>query len=313
MLQSIINPMESSSCCLFVVLDHYDDRRHLHLLTMATEVLKVTESSQSYDSVSGTTNDTIVGLMDFTLLDHNATDNEIQTFCDKANIVQPAAVCVFAEHVALAKSMLNDNIPVAAVCGGFPSADLNVISVTESIEVALTSGADEIDIVLEPREDGSPPGKDEEEYLTVVRKVCHSKILKVIIETPLLSPEIIRKTSLLALSSGADFIKSCTGKRGSCSVEDAVIMSQCLQAFEESTGEKRGVKVSGGVQTRAQAMALLSAIIAQHSSLMHAGDGTISRYDSDRIRIGASSLLKNLMPQVYVDQPLGDLTSETSY
>jgi deoxyribose-phosphate aldolase len=233
----------------------------------------------------------IVGLMDFTLLDVNATHAELHDFCYKANVAKPAAICVFAKHVRMVKGLLGEGILVAAVCGGFPIGSSDSTEVVQSIQLAISSGADEIDCVLEPRQTSDFPGPSEETMLKAIRSACGSLTLKVILETPLLDEQAIRETSLMALSAGADFIKSCTGKRGGCSHDAARVMASELQAFETLCGNKRGIKISGGIQTKEQAMELLAVIQTEYP--------TLTGHDRNRIRIGASSLMKNLMPQLY--------------
>lgn len=253
------------------------------------------------------TSDSIVGLMDFTLLDHSATEEELRSFVDKANIAKPAAVCVFSEQVQMVKSWLHDGISVAAVCGGFPIGSSDSTEVTQSIDIAAKGGADEIDIVLEPQQTtGDTSGPSQEEnllFLRECRNACASLTLKVILETPLLNEELIRQSSQLALSTGADFIKSCTGKRGGCSAEAARCMSDELRIYEETTDQKRGIKLSGGIQNKEQALELLSVVISQHPTILcsrpDGSSGTFSRRDSKRIRIGASALMKALIPELY--------------
>lgn len=246
--------------------------------------------------------DSIAGLMDFTLLDHNATEDALQQFCTIANIAKPAAICVFSEHVVLVRGWVKGGIRVAAVCGGFPVGSSEPGDVVESIRVAAAGGVDEIDIVLEPNDSSDYPGAQERDLLEACKAACGSLVLKVIIETPLLNEEQTRLACQMALSSGADFIKSCTGKRGGCSLDAARIMSLELRKFEESSGEKRGIKVSGGIQTKDQALKLLSVIADTYPEILSSVGGQFSREDGGRVRIGASSLLKDLLPHLYTQQ-----------
>lgn len=270
------------------------------------------------DTDTDTATDAIVGLMDFTLLDHSATDDQLRVFCERASSARPAAVCVFSEHVAKVKSWLSateeecgsGRVALAAVCGGFPIGSSNISEVVESISEAVTGGADEIDIVLEPRVPSARPGIPEAEFLTACREACQSLVLKVILETPLLSEEVTRFASELSLSNGADFIKSCTGKRGGCSLDAARVMATELKKFEMSTGNKRGIKISGGIQTKKQAIEMLALIVESHPSILSGDDMQYCRQDRERIRIGASSLMKDLLPQLYEEaQPLSDNTT----
>lgn len=250
--------------------------------------------------------DSLVGLMDFTLLDLNATTQELQSFCDKANIAKPAAICVFSEQVSVVKGFLEEGILIAAVCGSFPIGSVNregQDEVVRSIECAKKAGADEIDAVLEPRDCADFPGPVETEWLTAVRSTCGSLTLKVILETPLLSEAAVSRVSQFTLAGGADFLKSCTGKRGECTHTAARVMARELRMFEECTGEKRGIKISGGVQTKQQAAELLGEIVSTFPAVLCSKAGGVSRQDCTRIRVGASSLMKNLAPHLYSSQP----------
>ena len=112
-----------------------------------------------------------------------------------------------------------------------------------------------------------------------------NKILKVIIETPLLDGHSIRATSRLAMASGADFVKTCTGKRGDCTDEDARILSMEANRHFVTTGERKGVKISGGIRKTEDARRMLS--IMQKEG--------ISTGNLNESRIGASSLLDDLI------------------
>lgn len=237
--------------------------------------------------------DSIASLMDFTLLDHNATEETLQQFCAKANIARPAAICVFSEHVVLVKGWLQEGIRVTAVCGGFPVGSSDSSEVVEAINIAASCGVDEIDIVLEPKDALDFPGAQERDLLVACRAACGPLVLKVIIETPMLNEDQTRAACQIALSSGADFIKSCTGKRGGCSLDAVRVMSSELKKFEESSGEKRGIKISGGIQTKDQALNLLSIIAESYPEILTSPGTQFSRADGGRVRIGASSLLKD--------------------
>ena len=112
----------------------------------------------------------------------------------------------------------------------------------------LMRGADEIDCVLEPRLHDGFPGESELALLLAMREASRDKILKVIIETPLLDEHSIRATSRLAMASGVDFVKTCTGKRGDCTDEDARILSMEANRHLVTMGERKGVKISGGIR-----------------------------------------------------------------
>ena len=98
-------------------------------------------------------NNDIIRLTDYTLLDKEENEHEMRKFLTKAKKYNPAAVCLFVKDIQLAKEILGSNIPIAAVVGGFPKGDEDCDEIRKEISNAITLGADEIDIVLEPRDD----------------------------------------------------------------------------------------------------------------------------------------------------------------
>jgi deoxyribose-phosphate aldolase len=227
----------------------------------------------------------MLDLLDLTLLDHAASRAELDALCERANEHRPAAVCVFSEHVAHVRSRLDDGIPVAAVAAGFPVGESDPDAASEAIHAAVLAGAAEIDCVLEPREDEDFPGEPELAMLIAMREASSGCVLKVIIETPLLDERSMRATARMALAAGADFVKSCTGKRGGCSDEAAGILAFEVMRHGVTMGSRRGIKLSGGIRTLSDVERILGSVENE--------DPTIK--GSDRLRIGASSLLDELV------------------
>ena len=227
----------------------------------------------------------VLDLLDLTLLDHNASEAVLDALCERANEHCPAAVCVFSEHVAHVRSRLDSGIPVAAVAAGFPVGESDPAAASEAIHAAVLAGAAEIDCVLEPREDEDFPGEPDLAMLIAMREASAGCALKVIIETPLLDERSMRGTARMALAAGADFVKSCTGKRGGCSDEAAGILAFEVMRHGVTMGSRRGIKLSGGIRTLSDVERILGSVENE--------DPTIK--GSDRLRIGASSLLDELV------------------
>ena len=227
----------------------------------------------------------VLDLLDLTLLDHDASEVDLDMLCEKANEHFPAAICVFTEHVAYVKSRLNDGILVAAVAAGFPVGERDSTAAAVAIRAAVQAGADEIDCVLEPREDEDFPGEPELAMLIAMREASAGCVLKVIIETPLLDERSMRATARMTLASGADFVKSCTGKRGGCSNEAAEILAFEIMRHGITMGSRPGVKLSGGISTFEDVERLLKLVNFEDPSI----EGP------ERLRIGASSLLDELI------------------
>ena len=227
----------------------------------------------------------ILELLDLTLLDRDAGDEDLEELCEKANRFRPAAVCVFSEHAPYVGSRLDDGVALAVVAAGFPIGSESPEEIANKIKEAVSLGAEEIDCVLEPRDGADFPDERELAKLIAMREASQGCRLKVIVEAPLIDERRLRAVTRMALASGADFVKTCTGKRGACSGEAARMISaevhrHCL-SFEGSPG----VKLSGGIGSKEEAERLISMVIEQ--------DGSIS--GRDRLRIGASSLLEELI------------------
>jgi deoxyribose-phosphate aldolase len=94
----------------------------------------------------------VIKFIDYTLLDPQTQDQEIEEFCNKAKTYLPAAICIFPEKIRVAKKILGSEIPVAAVVGSFPVGSNDCDEIKREIISAINLGADEIDIVIEPRD-----------------------------------------------------------------------------------------------------------------------------------------------------------------
>ena len=227
----------------------------------------------------------ILDLIDLTLLDEDAEEGDLVELCDLANEHGVAAVCVFPLHCGFVREHLDQRIPVAVVAGGFPEGFQSPDEISNAVRGALENGADEIDCVLEPRDVDSFPGEIELAKLIAMREASSGRVLKVILESPLLEERELRAVARMALSVGADFVKSCTGKRGSCTDEHAEILADEVSRHCLSFEGTPGVKLSGGISRRGDAERLVGLVMARDGSISGAG----------RLRIGASSLVDGIV------------------
>jgi len=227
----------------------------------------------------------VIKFIDYTLLDHYISDKEVEDFCNKARSYSPAAICIFPEKIHIAKKILGTEIPIAAVVGSFPVGSNDCNDIKREIISAINLGADEIDIVIEPREEDNYPNEKELEKLILMRNISRGKILKVIIETPLLNERKIRAITRMALAVGVDFVKTCTGKRGSCSADDVKIISYELMRHELTFNEKLGMKISGGIKDKTTIMEFIDIINKEDKNIII----------EKRFRVGASSLIDKLL------------------
>lgn len=178
--------------------------------------------------------------VDHTLLAQIATWQEIKQICEDAMTYQTASICIPPSFVKQAKEYVGDRMAVCTVIG-FPNG-YNTTEVKKAeTEDAIQKGADEIDMVInlgwvkEQRFDLI------EEEIRVLKEACGEKILKVIIETCLLSEEEKIKMCEVVTKAGADFIKTSTGfSTGGATLED-------IELFAKHVGSGVQIKAAGGI------------------------------------------------------------------
>jgi deoxyribose-phosphate aldolase len=208
---------------------------------------------------------TILGLMDLTTLDGTDHEEKVNQLCRKAislrdsgiGVSSTAAVCVYPVFVATAvKTLEGTGVKVAAVAGGFPSGQMPVHLRVAEVEWAVQQGANEIDMVISRGRMISGDYAFVEKEVAMHKKACGDAHLKVILETgELLQPDLIRKASEIAIASGADFIKTSTGKiQPAATPEASWIMLHAIQSHHITTGNKIGFKPAGGIATAEDAI-----------------------------------------------------------
>ena len=194
--------------------------------------------------------------IEHTLLKQDATKSELVKLLDEAREYNFLGVCVNPVNVAFAHNYLKETDVKIVTVIGFPLGQSTTESkVLETID-AVKNGADEIDMVI-----NSGKLKDGEfDYIindiSSVKAACQGKVLKVILETDLLSSEEIKTASELCIKGGADFVKTSTGfvKNGvGAKVEDVKLM------YETVKDAGLGVKASGGVRDKEAALAMIEA------------------------------------------------------
>ena len=238
--------------------------------------------------------------IDLTTLEGKDSRGRVRSLCAKAvnprpgwpNVPSVAAVCVYPNLVPVAKQALSGtSVKVASVATAFPSGLSSLDVKLADTAAALESGADEIDMVIDR---GAFLSGDEGTVFAeigAVKQLCGNAHLKVILETGELGTyDNIRRASDLALEAGADVIKTSTGKVGTnATFPTALVMCEAIRDFARRTGERRGLKVAGGVRNTKQALTYL--VIVKETL----GDAWLT---PDRFRIGASSLLDDLLMQL---------------
>ena len=245
--------------------------------------------------------DLAIRCMDLTTLEGKDSEGRVRSLCAKAMTPRPgypgvpsvAAVCVYPNLVAVAKDALRGStVKVASVATAFPAGLADLAIKLADTEQAITAGADEIYMVIDRGAFLSGRERQVFDEIVAVKAVCGTRAhLKVILETGELgSYENTRRASDLALEAGADTIKTSTGKVGTnATFPTALLMCEAIRDFARRTGQRRGLKVAGGVRTTKQALTYL---VIVNETL---GPQWL---DPDLFRIGASTLLDDLLMQL---------------
>ncbi len=182
----------------------------------------------------------ILSKVDHTLLSQNATWEEIKAICDDGMEYETASVCIPASYVKQAKEYVSDKLAICTVIG-FPNGYSTTATKVFETADAVKNGADEIDMVINV---GWLKDKKYNEILdeiNAIKDACNGKILKVIIETCLLTDEEKIKMCEIVSVSNADFIKTSTGfSTGGATKED-------IELFAKHTTNGKKIKAAGGI------------------------------------------------------------------
>lgn len=190
--------------------------------------------------------------IDHTLLKPEATDKEIEKLCNEALQYRFASVCVLPIWAKLAYSLLRDRCKVCSVVGFPLGGNATQIKAQEAAQL-VQNGAAEIDMVLSIGLLKSGQWADVGQDIEAVVKASQPAIVKVILETCLLSDEEKRIACRLSLEAGAHFVKTSTGfSKAGATLHDIALM-------RETVGSSFGVKASGGIRDRATALAMIDA------------------------------------------------------
>ena len=243
---------------------------------------------------------TIYGCLDLTTL--KCTDNaesvlklteKVNEFDDKhPDLGNVAAICVYPNFASIVSQSLEaESVEVACVSGGFPSSQtFTEVKIAETA-LALQDGATEIDIVINVGKLLSGDYESMCDEIQELKDLCGERKLKVILETGALkTAENIKKTAILSIYSGADFIKTSTGKESPAATpEAAYVMCSTIKEYYEKTGRKIGFKAAGGIATIDDALLYYSIV-----------EEVLGKewLNSKLFRIGASRLADTLADEI---------------
>ncbi|MEL6233615.1 MAG: deoxyribose-phosphate aldolase [Pseudomonadota bacterium] len=229
---------------------------------------------------------TALACLDLTNLNDDCTEADIEALCDRARSPHGpvAAICIWPRFVAHAHDQLVGGAVRIATVVNFPAGDAPAGEVMQATREAVADGADEIDMVIPWR--GLIEGSEEPVRTLVarVKEAAGGATVKAILETGMLTDDdLIRRAAHLAISGGADFIKTSTGKVPvNASLRAARIMLEEIAAAEDPVG----LKPSGGIRSTGDAAAYLE--LAEE--VMGAGWPSPTRF-----RFGASGLYDALI------------------
>lgn len=192
-------------------------------------------------------------LFDHTILKADATKAEVEKICREAKEHGFMSVCVNGYYTPLAAELLADSEVKVCTVVGFPLGQMSTKAKAEETRLAVADGAEEIDMVI------NVGALKDREYETVkqdiqeVKTACKTALLKVIIETCLLTEEEKIKACELSMEAGADFVKTSTGfSTAGAKAEDVALMRRTV-------GETMGVKAAGGIRNKENAEKMVQA------------------------------------------------------
>lgn len=202
---------------------------------------------------SGWTRAEVAARVDHTILRPEATRAEVEAVAVAAVELGCASVCVQPNMVHFVRGVVGERLPVCSVVG-FPHGASPSRVVADEAAAVVALGASEVDVVadLAAIADGDLPAMAA--ALAEVRGAVPDVVLKVILESALWSPVVLRTACESAIDAGADFVKTSTGfhPAGGATVDD-------VAAMRSAVGLRARVKASGGIRTAADAMAMLDA------------------------------------------------------
>ncbi len=249
--------------------------------------------------------DLAIRVMDLTTLEGADTPGKVAALSSKgirpdpsdAGVPSVAAICVYPNLVPYAlERTTGTSVKVASVATAFPSGQSSLAVKLEETREVVAMGVHEVDMVIDRGAFLSGQYAKVYDEIVRVKELCAGKAhLKVIIETGELGTyDNIRRASLLAIAGGADFIKTSTGKAATnATLPVALCMLEVIRDVHEETGRVVGMKVAGGVRQAKQAVQYL---VQVHETL------GVAWLTPDRYRIGASTLLNDVLMQLRKEQ-----------
>jgi deoxyribose-phosphate aldolase len=234
--------------------------------------------------------------IDLTTLSTSDSEHSVAEFTKRVNDFEAnypqyknvAAICVYSNFAEVVRANLEVSEVDVAVCSAcFPSSQAHLETKIAETALAVADGADEVDVVLNVGYYLDGAYEELSDEISELKHATHGRILKVILETGLLKTvDNIKRASILAMYSGADFIKTSTGKiYPGASLDAAYVMCKCIKEYYDKFGTVIGFKAAGGIRTTEDAVKYYTIV----KEVL--GEQWLT---NEHFRIGASSLAGNL-------------------
>lgn len=238
----------------------------------------------------------LLNTVDLTTLSITDSERSVAAFTQKVNDYwrnypdrkNVAGVCVYSNFAQVVRANLEvSDVDVVVCSASFPASQAHLETKIAETALAVADGADEVDIVINMGYFLDEAYEELCDEISEIKHACHGRMLKVILETGCLETAAnIKKASILAMYSGADFIKTSTGKiYPGASLEAAWVMCQCIKEYYEKHGVMVGFKAAGGIRTTDDAVkyyTIVKEVLGE------------KWLDNRYFRIGASSLANTL-------------------
>jgi deoxyribose-phosphate aldolase len=246
--------------------------------------------------------------MDLTTLSGDDTDERVRRLCAKGRQpiqrelakrleiedlnIQVAAICVYHRFVETARRALEgSNVRVAAVSTGFPAGLSALSERIAEIHRSVEAGAQEIDVVITRAHVFGGRWQELYDEIAAFKQACGAAHMKVILGTgDLLTLRNVARASFVAMMSGADFIKTSTGKEPTnATLPVGLVMTRAIREYAQETGMAVGFKAAGGIRTAKQSLDWL-ALMKEELGLPW--------MKAELFRLGASGLLNDIERQL---------------
>jgi len=242
--------------------------------------------------------ETILSCIDLTSLNTSDTEEGIAKMVQKVNdfgenypeLPNVAAICVYPSMVQTVRECLTEGVEIASVAAGFPHSQTFIEIKVAEVALAVHDGASEIDVVISVGKLLEKKYEEIVEELQEIKAACREAHLKVILESGSLPLDALRTASILSMESGADFIKTSTGKQQpAATISAAYVMCKLIKEYHEKTGKKVGFKAAGGIVTTEEALDYYSIV----EDVL--GEEWLQK---ELFRFGASRLANNILTEL---------------